>query len=70
MMKQANVQIGATYETRIGEEIARVVVVRMVTELTRGAFGSKRNQTRFEVRREGESKPLPKLRAASALRPV
>jgi hypothetical protein len=61
-MKQANIIIGATYETYIGQTLARVVVL--------GSYppGRYEKHMRFRVRREGETKELPKHRTAAALR--
>ena len=58
-MKQAQVQIGNTYLTYIGQTLARVVVMR--------AYPCS-GRTRFVVRREGEIRDLPKYRTAAALR--
>jgi hypothetical protein len=73
-MKQANVVVGATYECRIGAELARVIVEAEVKDsqphwdrYTRIRDGYKIT-TKFRVRREGESVCLPKLRSAAALR--
>ncbi len=73
-MKQDEIVVGKTYLTKIGERVVRVVVTRLVetsTTLHNIGFGQKgtRRGVRFEVRRESEDKPLPKLRHASALRP-
>jgi hypothetical protein len=68
-MKQKDVVIGATYETRIGESLARVVVVAEVRTETRSRYGEAREVTRYRLRRQEESGWLPKLRTAAALRP-
>lgn len=67
-MKAADVQIGAVYLTRIGEELARVEVVREAfrdpgTKRASGRAGPRR----WYVRREGSSSCLPKPRNAAAL---
>lgn len=61
-MKGKDVVIGGTYLTRIGTELARVVVVAAVT-----LYG-RRIMTGYVVRREGEEDRLPKPRSAAALR--
>ena len=67
-MKTADVVIGATYLTRVGGSLVRVVVVRKENPL---AFSTlRRRQVRFTVRRVGEERVLPKTRTASALRPA
>ena len=66
-MKQSEIQVGGHYLTRIGQELAHVVVVSMRES---GSLFSKRVQTRFIVRRHNEATPLPKARSAAALRPL
>lgn len=60
-MKLKDVVIGETYLTRIGERLARVIVVGTREDTFSG-------RTRFLVRRVGEDRVLPKSRAPSALR--
>jgi hypothetical protein len=64
-VKLADVKIGEVYLTKIGEELARVVVVDRRLEPTRKGY-----RTTFRVRREGERELLPKSRTAAALRPA
>lgn len=61
-MKQAEVVVGCTYQTYIGQTLARVVVL--------GSYppGRYEKHMRFRIRREGETKELPKHRTAAALR--
>jgi hypothetical protein len=68
-MKAKDVVVGETYLTKIGAALARVVVVRETAGRMNYSTG-REGPVRFVVRREGESTPLPKPRAASALRPV
>lgn len=71
-MKQENVRIGMVYETRIGGELARVVIVAARTgTASRDRWGVvRKDRLTFEVRRiDGESL-LPKARTAAALREV
>lgn len=68
-MKAKDIKIGETYLAKIGESLARVVVIRQTegrTDYTTGRSGP----VRFVVRREGEATPLPKPRTASAMRPA
>jgi hypothetical protein len=61
-MKTKNIVLGQTYLTKVcDEKNAKVIVLAMVQDSFSG-------RTRFSVKREGESLPLPKSRAASALR--
>jgi hypothetical protein len=60
-MKLKDVVIGEMYLTRIGERLARVIVVGTREDTFSG-------RTRFLVRRVGEDRVLPKSRAPSALR--
>ena len=62
-MKTKDVVIGETYLTKIGNSLARVIVV----ELRPDSFSGR---PRFLVRKEGDDRVLPKSRAASALRPL
>jgi len=66
-VKQNEIQVGGHYLTRIGQELAHVVVIRSET---RTSVFSKRVQTRFIVRRHNEATSLPKARSAAALRPL
>ena len=66
-MKQKDVVIGETYLTRIGEELARVVVVSIHADRP---YMREKVRTTFTVRREGETVHLPKRRTAAALREV
>lgn len=59
-MKQADVKIGGTYETRIGDYMVKVIVVDEIKDCYSG-------RTRFRVRKRTEDRVLPKSRAASAL---
>jgi hypothetical protein len=59
-MKQAEVEIGGTYYTRIGEELAPVVVVYKTTDY--------KGKTVFAVQRVEDDRILPKHRTAAALR--
>lgn len=61
-MKQADVKVGETYWTKIGEQLAKVVVVGTRVDL--------KGRTRFTVRRLSEGRYLPKSRTAAALRPL
>jgi hypothetical protein len=61
-MKQADIQIGGRYLTYIGQSLCPVVVVRLADP---GYFDKR---SRFVVRRENETTPLPKSRTAAALR--
>lgn len=65
-MKLKDVTYGETYLTKIGESLARVVVLG---EAYRGTYRGN-GPTRFWVRREGEVTRLPKPRTAAALRPI
>lgn len=72
-MKTEDVKVGETYLTKIGDTLARVVVVRKRQGIPShpGAFGRVRKERdTFEVRRENEDRVLPKTRSASALRPL
>lgn len=73
-MKHADVVVGQTYLTRIGGELARVVVVNAVIEHTYThrytAMEKCRTSCRFRLRREGVATLLPKTRTAAALHPV
>lgn len=63
-MKQADVKIGATYLTKIGDRQAKVVVVDQVNDCYSG-------RVKFRIRKAVEGSPvLPKYRAASALHPL
>lgn len=64
-MKNAEVQINGRYFTYIGEALCPVIVVRLVPGNPNSLFGKR---TSYVVRREGESKDLPKSRTAAALR--
>lgn len=66
-MKQADVKIGSTYDTVIGAERCRVVVV---SEIPGDNSRWRATKTRYRVRRENEVACLPKLRSAAALREV
>ena len=61
-MKQAEVKVGETYETKVGQVWVPVVVVEKVTDW--------KGRTRFRVRRSDNSKVLPLDRTAAALQPV
>lgn len=67
-MLQKDVVVGDTYLAKVGEgRMQRVVVVgrrERIVGLTA------RRTVAFEVRREGESRSLPKYRSAAALTPV
>lgn len=69
-MKQNEVTIGQLCWCRIGDERARVVVVQRVEREKRTRSFQTRVDVRFMVRRENESKVLPKARSASALTKV
>lgn len=62
-MKNADVSIGGTYLTYIGEELCRVVVIGR-----RETAYSKR--VAYVVRREEQTQALPKVRTPAALRPA
>lgn len=64
-MKQADVEIGGRYLTKVGQELVRIEVVqkRVFT-----AYCSKRKQTTFYVKRVDNGRLLPKTRTSSALR--
>lgn len=62
-MKLKDVVIGGVYVTRIGAELARVVVI--------AKYENSRGKMAFRVRREGmDCCALPKMRTAAALRPI
>lgn len=68
-MKQAQVQIGGVYLTRIGGQLTPVVVTAQAQRRSR--FSSTLDgPLRYHVRRLTESAPLPKPRTAAALREV
>lgn len=61
-MKQAEIQIGQTYQTKVnGAWVPVVVVERVATNYARGSH------TRYVVRRVDSEKPLSKWRTAAAL---
>lgn len=62
-MKQHEVKMGATYLTKVGETLVRVVVVRTYSFATRRGTG-------FVCKREDNGNVLPKARRAAALREV
>lgn len=63
-MKQADVKIGETYLTKIGDRQVAVVVVDQINDIYSG-------RVRFRVRKaQADSPVLPKSRAASALHPT
>jgi len=67
-MRLNEVVIGNVYETRIGDDLAAVVVVRMVQEMRYSGRDSNRvEKTLFVVRRVGETASLPKHRSAAKL---
>ena len=74
-MKTEDVKIGGTYETRIGQNLCRVVVVDR-KEGSRGWVGAvsgkryNKRRASFSVRRENETRTLPKPRSAAALREI
>ena len=65
-MKQAEIEQGKTYMTKVGGELAEVVVVHI---LHMQDTYTKRNVTRYRLRRVGDTGGLPKLRTAAAIRP-
>lgn len=70
-MKAKGVVIGETYLTKIGNRLARVVVVCLVRgTVTWHRTDGRRNPDRFQVRAVNGTKPLPKYRTAAALRPL
>lgn len=66
-MKQADVVVGNTYLTYIGQELSEVVVVAKIEGNPDSRWRDEK-RTSFRVRRVGEDKPLPKRRSAAALR--
>ncbi len=64
-VKQADVKIGGTYYTYIGEQLTAVIVVSAQKDVR---FGGKNVITRYRVRRPEQTEALPKLRSAAALR--
>ncbi len=68
-MKIAEVVIGQTYLTKVGETLVRVMVVDKVHGYG-SPYSDRRTQDKFRVRREGEARVLPKARTAAALRPL
>lgn len=63
-MKQADVKIGETYYTKIGDRQEKVVVVDQINDVYSG-------RVRFRVRKAKAGSPvLPKSRASSALWPL
>lgn len=70
-MKQAQVQIGAVYVTRVSNgPLAPVVVVDCVGRRFSYATGREEGPQRYRVRRLGSQKPLPGTRTAAALHEV
>lgn len=67
-MKQEDIEVGKTYLTRVGEFMARVVVIARVDGDSKSPIVSKR-RTKFRVRRVDKNEVLPKLRPARALHP-
>ncbi len=69
-MKQAEVKVGEQYLTKVSGGLRRVIVVEAVS---RPGYGNDRSYTRFllayPLPGAGNSKPLPRARPASALRP-
>ncbi len=61
-MKHKDVVVGNTYETKIGGELARVIVRCETTDL--------KGRNKWRVRREDGNTDLPKARSAAALREV
>lgn len=51
-VKQADVQVGATYLCRVSGSLVRVVVVRSETHLHRGRWSTVTMRTLFRVRPE------------------
>lgn len=75
-MKQADVQVGGVYLTRISGELRPVEVVFRHERTTYGhrrylRHGGTVTRTVFKVRKAyGDWAPLPKSRTAAALRPL
>lgn len=66
-MKVQDVRIGGTFLCRVGTQLVRVVVM---AQHDPERWERKGSRITFVVRRENESKPLPKRRTAAALRPA
>lgn len=69
-MLQKDVVVGDTYLAKVGEGRMQRVVVVGRRERIKGVGLTARRTVAFEVRREGESRSLPKYRSAAALTPV
>jgi len=67
-MKQAEIQVGGTYLTRICGSLAPVVVVEKVEPSRQ--YDRPGTHTRYRIRREDSSSILSKPRTAAALRPA
>jgi len=64
-MKQKDVKVGGSYQTKVGDELVEVIVL-----VARPDIRSGRNTTRFYVKRADNGNTLPKTRTAAALRPI
>lgn len=69
-MKTEEIKVGATYLTRMGSELAPVVVVGEARRNFNYSLAKETGPRRFNVRRVNETRTLPKSRTAATLRPV
>jgi len=69
-MKQAEIKVGETYQTKIGEGLVKVRVICETTVSRHYAYKPSVERKAFRVARIDNGKHLPKPRTAAALRPL